>query len=995
VRTRARIELVVLGLTLVGAALVPGAFGGSGPRLTSLDVRVTTNGHLTSTYGWTIGKSAGPATQSVVVGSIGSVHWTITTTRSAAGAAGAWFDGQVCVKNRGSVATQGLAITDSVTEPPSKTPITTVTVDTSAKPQLAPAERYCYPYEVTLPASAIDPGRRYKDTAFVAITNWNQHRPRKHAQAQDWLPTTPTSVDSSISVTDSNGKSFAFTAGGSEGYDQSVSCDAADRPHTITASNSATIESTGQQASAQATIDCTAANTSGESSQGLIQADLDAGLISYGQSLIYRAWTLFWDARLPARYDGTGSTGEDNSLFTEIEAALPSLPPDQQAELEGWLARPASPFSPFGPAAAAQMRVSGAAADTPDKCTAPKQWFHRDDPDDNTATGFRAWICAVSKDEADPILSGVLTELAGIAQLFTQPEPAGMGPPVPDTLDTPDNGGNGKIDVYLLATNQCRERNGRCTQITGDELAAAKPVGPIGRVPGFPARSRSGYIIVPVDNRDNPPVLAHEVFHILQFAHTVGGLKGAFGNLAKSWYYEASATWAMWHPNLRHLSKADLYERFQEFQDVNSSLLWGDERAYDAWIWPLFQELEGGGATAVYQTWAAAESAGSSAGIDAAVNSKLSFTASFRDFSVWNLQPPEYFANSDTGLEHDSWQSRISDFPTRPHVSLLHTIGLGARPVDVGVEALAAQNDGFVITDPRVRQVTIDLSPLENAGSTDLDIVGRLAGDSKPYKWRRISADSSKYTFCRDIEDEDFSRFYVVVSNHASTSDAKAGGPAEAALVEGSYNVETKDRCDVPIRYEGTFKVNQTVTPPQPGLLLHAEGHVTFKYLSTEATCWSGSGAPPTADSLEYCYVLDSAQETWTAPPYTVSGCNYIPHDAQFSYANDDGRHGVLSITIRHPDPTFENIYSVDMGSNTKTMDVEVTPVSPECVSPPGTFTIGLPFYAIISPGCYNDLPPARFTGWPLSGSCTFDDDGRDWIRTTVWSWDLTPIFQP
>jgi Family of unknown function (DUF6055) len=980
--------LRLLGVTLVGLGLVTSAFGGSPPRArTSLDVRVTTQGHLTSAYAWTIGKSASPVTQSLAVGSVGSVHWTITTTRSATGAAGAWFEGRVCVKNTGPAATQGLAITDTLTEPPAKAPIVTVTVDTSAKPQLAPGERHCYPYRVTLPASAIDPGRRYKDTAFVALTNWNQHRPRMHAQAHDWLPTTPTSVDGSISVTDSNGKSFTFAAGGSEGYDQSVACEAADGPHTITATNTATIESTGQQASAQARVECTAATPSGESSQGLIQADLDAGRISYGQSLIYRAWTLFWDARLPARYDGTGSTGEDLSLFPEIEAALPSLPPDQQAELEGWIARPTSPLSPFGPAAASQMRVNAAEEDTADKCTAPNDWFHRDDPDDTTATGFRAWICASSQGEADPILSDVLTELAGIAPLFTQPEPAGMGRPVPDTL-APDNGGNGKIDVYLLATNQCRERNGSCEQIEGDDLAAAPPDGPIGSASGFPARSSSGYIIVSLANRDDPPTLAHELFHILQFAHTVGGLKGAFGNTAQSWYVEASATWAEWHPNLRQLSKAELYARFQGFQDDDSSLLLDGPHAYRSWIWPLFQELEGGGATAVYQSWAAAESASSPAGIDAAVDSKLPFAASFRDFSVWNLQPPEYFANSDSGLEDDSWQSPIPDFPKRPHFSDRLSLGLGARSIPALVDPLNAQDSGFTITDPRVRQVTIDLSPLQNAGSADLDIVGRIASDTKPYKWRRIRVDSSTYTFCRDLEEEDFDRFYVVLSNHASTQDASSGGPAEAARIRGSYNIEPKDRCDVPIRYEGTFQVNETVSPSTPTLLLHAEGHVTFKYLSTEATCFSGSGVPPTPDSLEYCYALDSAQETWTAPPYTVGDppCTYVPRDAQFSYPNDDGRHGILSIRIRSPEPSSANTYFMFMGSNTKTMEID------GCS---GTSTIGLPFYAIISQGCYTTVPPARFTGWPLSGSCKFDDDARDFVRTTIWSWNLTPIFQP
>ena len=83
------------------------------------------------------------------------------------------------------------------------------------------------------------------------------------------------------------------------------------------------------------------------SSQSLIAADLEAGTISQAQSLLYRAWALFWDPRLPERYDGAGSVGEDNGLFRDIAAVLPTLPADQAAELEPFLLRPTDPRSAF------------------------------------------------------------------------------------------------------------------------------------------------------------------------------------------------------------------------------------------------------------------------------------------------------------------------------------------------------------------------------------------------------------------------------------------------------------------------------------------------------------------------------------------------------------------------------------------------------------------------------------------------------------------------
>ena len=170
---------------------------------------------------------------------------------------------------------------------------------------------------------------------------------------------------------------------------------------------------------------------------------------------------------------------------------------------------------------------------------------------------------------------------------------------------------------------------------------------------------------------------------------------------------------------------------------------------------------------------------------------------------------------------------------------------------------------------------------------------------------------------------------------------------------------------------------------------------MTFKYASTEAEC--GSLVPPTPiTSLHHCYYLDSAQETWTAPSFSTDRCKYSPHDAHFSYANDDGRHGGVDITIRNSFfPEFSNTYDVSFGSSTKTMVVDVTDVNPEqpCDdSRRPTFTFGLPFDSINSTCNSFTIPPERFTGWPLreSRACEF---GQTEITTVTYSWELQPIF--
>ena len=343
-------------------------------------------------------------------------------------------------------------------------------------------------------------------------------------------------------------------------------------------------------------------------------------------------------------------------------------------------------------------------------------------------------MCAASSNEAADVLNPLLTDLTGIAQLFTQPEPAGMGRPVPDTLSTRDNGGNGKIDVYVLATNQCRDRNGECVNITGTAPAATVPDGNIiGQTPGFPPRSTTAYILISLENAGSVRLLAHEVFHVLQFAHTVAGMAGTSGNRAPA----GTTTRARTGPRGTLTSGAS--RRLTCIPSSGASRT-RTRRCSSIRMSPNTSTSRGSGRCS--RSWRPAERRASTRhgrprnrrrcpGLDAAVNSQLPFADTFRDFSVRNLQSDDYVTGIDTGLESDSWQSFIDDFPDKSHVASSRAIGLDQYSVFAHVKVLAAQNDRFEITDPRVRQVTIDLSPLQNAGSAKLDIVGQIGSSMR------------------------------------------------------------------------------------------------------------------------------------------------------------------------------------------------------------------------------------------------------------------------
>ena len=762
------------------------------------------------------------------------------------------------------------------------------------------------------------------------------------------------------------------------------------------------------------------------SSQDLIEQDLADGIIDYGASLIYRAWALFWDARLPARYDGSGSTGEDQILFDEIEAALPDLPTDQQSELQGYLARPTSPLSPFGPAQTLSVpRTLGEnvvpADPAPTGCTAPNKWLHADWPEDASAKGFRAWICAPKTDPgspadapdpgspADDAVNLVLATGAALWSSMTMAEPNGMGLPRPDT-GAPDNDGNGKIDLYIVDTKQCRARGtDPCKPIPGKALAMARATAPCGLKDGFPSQSCSGFILLSRNRLDNDEFgadFAHEFFHVLQNAHNAlaksrdTGLTNSKGKVLwdKAWYTEASATWAAWH-FARNAAKPGIWQwirksqpdgSFTGFQYNNRSLLEYSETTdhqYESWLWPLFQEIELG-AENVFRTWALAEGASDPEGIDAAVGLQMPFETALRDFAVRNLQPSRYVPapGPSTGLEDDSWQTdpALSDFPVTQHILNTQTGALaqgGAQDVttdhDATVLPLAAQYDEFEILDPSVRQVTIDVGPLQNSETADLDVVGRLAPSqgSTDDVWRRVRSSTSTLTLCRDTANENFNLIYVVISNHSRARAPFVGsGPDPAYSLKGSYRIRTKDHCDVPIAYEGSFSGTQDSYTSQ-----RWEGTARFELAATVESC--ATGEPPTSDGVEYCYRFVGGELTWSADPWTdqFGLCRFTPTSSvHVDLAPDTVP--MLRIVGRTLDPRLVDwYYMLEANQDGFEMDVpDGTPLTDPTMSCGGP-TLNLFTWLYTPRDNYR-------TGWELSGSQTLDHQS--------FSWDLHPIFE-
>jgi hypothetical protein len=230
------------------------AAGNPGQGGTTLSASKTATGSLTRTFQWTIDKSVSPAAWSLFTGDGGTSEYTVSVTKDG-GTLEAYLDGEICVTNGGSVATENLQIIDQVSKPPSNTVIASVTVDLSANPVLDPGESYCYDYRVDIPGGNIVPGGTYKNTADVTITNHSGHLGEPfgpNPSATTTLPASATLVNDTINVDDTNGGSWPFSDDGSVSYEKTFTCDADEGSHN----NTATIRETGQSDSASVTVNC-------------------------------------------------------------------------------------------------------------------------------------------------------------------------------------------------------------------------------------------------------------------------------------------------------------------------------------------------------------------------------------------------------------------------------------------------------------------------------------------------------------------------------------------------------------------------------------------------------------------------------------------------------------------------------------------------------------------------------------------------------------------
>lgn len=235
-------------LMLMAAAAPQGQAG------TTLTAEKTATGNWTRTFKWTIDKSVTPATWDMFKGDRGKSTYTVAVTKDS-GTDLVWVSGQVCVTNGGAAATENLTIFDHIQYKAGSGQFQDLPgASQTITPDQIPAYTgpVCYPYSISFTPVA---GAVYRNVATITITNHSGSlgEPKGPEPKADFsLPASPTLINNSINVDDTNGGTWAFNASGSVTYDKTFTCNGDAGKHD----NTATIRETKQSDDASVQVNC-------------------------------------------------------------------------------------------------------------------------------------------------------------------------------------------------------------------------------------------------------------------------------------------------------------------------------------------------------------------------------------------------------------------------------------------------------------------------------------------------------------------------------------------------------------------------------------------------------------------------------------------------------------------------------------------------------------------------------------------------------------------
>jgi hypothetical protein len=505
---------------------------------------------------------------------------------------------------------------------------------------------------------------------------------------------------------------------------------------------------------AQGASGCPAIGSSVPLSKELIADAVAAGDIDYETSLVYRAYAMFGDPRLPAAYRSElPDVHAGTALFKEIEADQDNLSADEKATLAPFVARPNDPASVFN-------QAQPSAAD-PNAAT----WWSL-----SVAGGkYRLWTngeetaakAILEEYEAD--VDEIVPELAKVVD---EPLPDEPGPDLEINLDD-------AIDIYLFNGGGV---DPRCKSLTPDGTCYFGIPGQTrDALPTYGNKS-SAWVLMDRNAKGNERthVLAHELSHASQNGYD--RTETADGE----WLIDATAEWGAYRV-LTQLGRDTkpvtdwLHPFFKQASEVS---LTEDKfmQRYRSWIYFHFLEIETGSHDVVRKIWEAASADGLQ--LEGAIDQLYPFEKYFPKFAEyeWNQPPVDWFALDDQILETaELYKHQPED------VALQGSAQSRKFETNGDVKWLQAHFFDFKFTDPGVRSGKF-FNKVEDIQHSHVTALLKVNGDWKEQDW----SDKKDFSFCRDKSSQNYEEVVIIISNDDWQREFQSLDPEEQPYLQAS-----------------------------------------------------------------------------------------------------------------------------------------------------------------------------------------------------------------